>query len=149
MKRIYTDLKLKCQYLSVQIRSHPPNPPNPRSKLTRKIMPETAQQKLKKLTAWDTDPALTEAELDELLAAAALEDKAGLHPLHVDWTPTYDLNAAAASAWLIKAGRASSTTETEPDSFYVTSKIFDNCCRMAKIYRARGRMSLSIANIEG
>jgi len=109
---------------------------------------DTPQQKLKKLTAWDTAPALTEPELDELLAAAALEDKAGLHPLHVDWTPTYDLNAAAAAAWLMKAGRASNTTETEPDSFYVTSKIFDNCCRMAKIYRAKGNTSLNLTPID-
>ena len=111
-------------------------------------MPDTPLDKLKKLSAWDTDPALTEAELNELLAAAALEDKDGLAPLHEDWTPTYDLNAAAASAWLIKAGRASSTTETEPDSFYVTSKIFDNCCKMASIYRAKGQTWLSIASSE-
>lgn len=108
-------------------------------------MPETPQEKLKKLTAWDTEPALTEDELDELLAAAALEDKDGLAPLQEEWTPTYDLNSAAATGWLIKAGRASSTTETEPESFYVTSKIFDNCCRMAKIYRAKGKLSLSVA----
>ncbi|MGD9590576.1 MAG: hypothetical protein AB7Q37_11290 [Pyrinomonadaceae bacterium] len=110
---------------------------------------ETSLEKLKKLTAWDTEPALTEDELDELLLAAALEDKAGLHPQHEEWTPTYDLNAAAAAGWLIKAGRASSTTETEPDSFYVTSKVFDNCCRMAKIYRLKGRMSVSVVQPTG
>jgi hypothetical protein len=107
-------------------------------------MPDTPLEKLKKLTAWDTDPALTEAELNELLADASLEDKEGRAPLHLEWTPTYDLNAAAATGWLIKAGRASSTTETEPESFYVTSKIFDNCCRMAKLYRAKTNTSLSI-----
>ncbi len=109
---------------------------------------DTPQEKLKKLTAWETDPALTEGELDELLISSSLEDKAGLHPLHPEWTPTFDLNAAAASGWLLKAGRASSTTETEPDSFSVTSKIFDNCCKMASIFRAKGRMSLSVANVE-
>ncbi len=105
---------------------------------------DTPLEKLKKLAAWETEPELSEDELEELLAAAALVDKAGLHPQHEEWTPTYDLNAAAAAGWLIKAGRASSTTETEPDSFYITSKIFDNCCRMAGIYRAKGRMSLSV-----
>ncbi len=106
---------------------------------------ETPLEKLKRLTAWETEPVLTEDDLDEILAAAALEDKAGLNPLHPEWTPTYDLNAATANGWLTKAGRVSSTTETEPESFYVTSKIFDNCCRMAEIYRAKGRMSLSVA----
>jgi hypothetical protein len=105
---------------------------------------ETPLEKLKKLTAWETEPALTEDEVEELLDAAALEDKDGLAPLHEEWTPTYDLNAAAAAGWLLKAGRASSTTETEPDSFYVTSKIFDNCCRMARIYRAKINMTLSV-----
>lgn len=109
---------------------------------------DTPLEKLKKLTAWDTAPALTEPELDELLAAAALADKNGLAPLQENWTPTYDMNAAAASAWLMKAGRASSTTETDPNSFYVTSKIFDNCCEMARIYRAKGKMSLSVAQVQ-
>ncbi len=107
---------------------------------------DTPKQKLKKLAGWDTEPVLSEDELDELLAASALEDAAGLAPFHEEWVPTYNINAAAASAWLIKAGRASSTTETEPDSFYVTSKIFDNCCRMAKIYRAKRNVSLSLAD---
>lgn len=111
-------------------------------------MPDTPLDKLKKLSAWDTDPALTESELDELLTGASLEDKEGRAPASVDWTPTYDLNAASAIAWLIKAGRASSTTETEPDSFYVTSKVFDNCCKMASIYRAKGKMSLSVAEVQ-
>ena len=106
---------------------------------------DTPQERLKKLTAWDTEPALTEDELDELLTGSALTDKNGFAPLEEEWTPTYDLNSAAATGWLIKAGRASSTTETEPESFYVTSKIFDNCCRMAKIYRAKGNASLSVA----
>lgn len=99
------------------------------------------------MTAWDTAPTLTLTELDELLAAAALADKAGLAPPDPLWTPTYDLNAAAASGWLIKAGRASNTTETDPNSFYVTSKIFDNCCRMASIFRAKGKMALSVAEV--
>lgn len=104
---------------------------------------DTPQEKLKKLTAWDIEPALTEDEIDELLTSSSLEDKEGRPPSDEDWLPTYDLDSAAATAWLIKAGRASSTTETEPDSFYVTSKIFDNCCRMARIYRAKGTIALS------
>lgn len=109
-------------------------------------MADTPQEKLKILTAWDTEPALTEDELDELLLLSSLEDKEGRPPADEDWEPTYDLNSAAATAWLIKAGRASSTTETEPDSFYVTSKIFDNCCRMAKIFRAKSSTTLSMAS---
>ena len=99
--------------------------------------------KLKCITAWDTDPALTEDELTELLAAAALVDTAGLAPLNDGWTPTYDLNAAAAAAWLIKAGRAATITETG-DAGYVTSKVYDNCCTMARMYAARRNLSVSV-----
>ena len=109
---------------------------------------DTPLDKLKSLSAWDTDPALTEAELDELLSGSSLEDREGRAPADEEWTPTYDLNAAAATAWLIKAGRASNTTETEPDSFHVTSKIFDNCCRMASIYRAKGTVTLGVAEVQ-
>jgi len=101
--------------------------------------------KLKQLTAWDMDPQLTEGELEELLAAAALEDAAGLAPLHEEWTPTYDLNAAASAAWLIKAARVSMTVEVDPpESGITTSKVFDNCRAMARIYAAKRKMSIAV-----
>lgn len=95
-------------------------------------------EKLKLLSAWETEPALTEDELDDTLAAFALEDFAGLAPLHEEWTPTYDINAAVAQVWLIKAARASSLVEVDPPgSGVVTSKIFENCRAMARIYAAK------------
>ena len=92
---------------------------------------------LKKLTAWDSVPELSETELTELLVQSERPDAAGFAPGDSFWTPTYDMNAAAGAAWLIKAGRAASTTETEPDSMHVTSKIFDNCRTMARLYSSR------------
>lgn len=99
--------------------------------------------KLKQLTAWDAEPALTEDELNELLAATALEDAAGLAPLNEEWTPTYDLNAAASQGWLIKAARAAALVD-EPTAGVVTSKIFDNCRAMARIYAGKRKMSVEI-----
>lgn len=99
--------------------------------------------KLKQLTAWDAEPTLTEDELTELLAATALEDAAGLAPLHEEWTPTYDLNAAASQGWLIKAARAAALVD-EPTAGVVTSKIFDNCRAMARIYAGKRKMSVEI-----
>src|SRR5437016_13669011 len=99
---------------------------------------ETPKDKLKRMTAWDTDPPLSNDDLDGLLAAAALQDAAGLDPSDADWVPTYDLNAAAAAGWLVKAGRASTLTAVDPpDSGIVTSKVFDNCRAMARIYTAK------------
>lgn len=93
------------------------------------------------MTAWDADPALTEDELGEMLAGAAKTDAAGFAPLNEEWTPTYDLNTAAASAWLIKAARAAATVD-EPTAGVVTSKVFDNCRAMALIYGGKRNVSL-------
>lgn len=95
------------------------------------------------MTASDVDPALTEDDLNELLGAASLEDAAGLEPLNEEWTPTYDLNAAAVAGWLIKAGRAATTVD-EPTAGAVTSKVFDNCREMARLYAGKRSRSASV-----
>ena len=106
---------------------------------------ETPKDKLKKMTAWNVAPALVDAEIDELLNQSALMDNSGLAPLHEEWTPTYDLNTAAAAGWLIKAGRATELVEVDPGSGQFTSKVFDNCRAMARIYEAKKRTSVSFA----
>lgn len=97
-------------------------------------MPETPKDRLKKLTAWTTEPQLTDGEIDELLEQNSIADGEGLSPENESWEPTYDLNAAAAAGWLIKAGRAANTTETDPASLYTTSKVFENCMRLARAF---------------
>ena len=97
-------------------------------------MPESAKEKLKKLTASAEEPTLTDAEIDELLAASSVIDREGNSPGSESWSQTYDVNAAAAEGWMIKAARSASTTETDPNSLDVTSRIFENCIRMAKLY---------------
>jgi len=77
---------------------------------------------------------LTDAEIDELLAASSVADSEENAPESEEWSPTYDIAAAAAGGWMIKAARAANTTETDPDSLNVTSRIFENCIRMAGIY---------------
>src|SRR5437763_16940692 len=108
-------------------------------------MPDTPKDTHKKMTAWDTDPALTDGEIDELLIPCCLMDNQGRVPSDPDWTPTYDLNSAAAAGWLIKAARASATVEVDPPgSGVVTSKVFENCRAMARIYRANCQLSVSM-----
>ena len=105
---------------------------------------ETAIEKLKKMTASDVAPVLTDDEVEELLMPASVADTNGLPPSDEAWTPTYDLNAAAADGWLIKAGRAAALVEVDPSgSGILTSKVFENCRAMARIYRAKCRLSIS------
>ena len=102
-------------------------------------MAETPKEKLKKLTAWETSPTLSDGEIDELLDAAGVMDAAGAAPGSEGWLATYDLNAAAAAGWLLKAARASALTEAGAEgSGIVTSKVFDNCRAMARIFAGKG-----------
>ena len=97
------------------------------------------------MTAWDVAPALTDDELDEILVPCCVIDKDGLPPSDPDWTPTYDINSAAASAWLIKAARAAATVEVDPPgSGLFTSKVFENCRAMARIYGAKCRITVGM-----
>lgn len=105
---------------------------------------ETAKDRLKKLTAWSTTPELTDGEIDELLEHESTADAAGNGPESEEWVPTYDLYAAAAAGWLIKAGRAASTTETEPDSVNVSSRVFENCMRMSREFSRKRSTTLKV-----
>ncbi|MGB7069634.1 MAG: hypothetical protein WBD22_09085 [Pyrinomonadaceae bacterium] len=101
-------------------------------------MAETAKDELKKMAAWNVDPQLTDGEIDELLAQSSRVDSAGLAPAAPGWEPTYDLNAAAEFAWLVKAGRASELVEIDPPgSGIFTAKVFDNCRAMARVYAGK------------
>ena len=107
----------------------------------------SALDKLKNMTAWDVAPALTVDELEDLLADAAMADAEGIVPGGEGWEPTYDMNRAASEGWLIKAARAAELVEVDPPgSGVVTSKVFDNCCRMARLYSARRSASANISN---
>lgn len=91
------------------------------------------------MIAWDAEPALTDTEVDDLLAGASLIDKNGTVPSAEGWDATYDLNSAAAAGWLVKAARATALVEVDPpDSGLFTSKVFDNCRAMARIYSKKG-----------
>ncbi|KXK03780.1 MAG: hypothetical protein UZ17_ACD001001037 [Acidobacteria bacterium OLB17] len=101
---------------------------------------------LKLLTAWDTEPAVSESELNSILADNALIDPAGAKPADAGWAATYDINAAAASVWLVKAARAAATVEVDPPgSGIVTSKVFDNCRKMARIFAGKRNSSQAVA----
>lgn len=97
------------------------------------------------MIASDIAPAVTDAEVDELLIDNRLADNVGFLPADELWTPTYDLNSAAASGWLIKAARASILVEADPPgSGIFTSKVFDNCRLMAKSFRAKCAAAVSV-----
>ena len=108
---------------------------------------ETPKDRLKKMTAWSTTPELSDGEIDELLEQGSVADAEGNSPESEEWEPTYDLAAAAAAGWLIKAGRAASTTETEPDSVNVASRVFENCMRMSHEYSRKRSTTVNTVKV--
>ena len=65
----------------------------------------TALSRLSEMCAALEEPVLEPATLERLVDLAARPDVDGLLPADSGWVATYDLNAAAAAGWRIKAGR--------------------------------------------
>jgi hypothetical protein len=95
----------------------------------------TNLQKLSRMTASDSEPVLAVEDLDQLLANCGRPDAAGRPPTDLNWTPTYDLNAAAAEGWRWKAARAGELTSVDLDGTKLSAEqIFDHCERMIGVY---------------
>jgi hypothetical protein len=99
-------------------------------------MPDSAEKtRLKTMTAWDQTPKLTDGEIDDLLVRFSKTDADGLDPDHEDWTPTYNLRAAAKEGWSIKMGRAAELQSTDLDGDRLSAnQVFDHCQAMVKRY---------------
>lgn len=95
------------------------------------------------MTAQDTEPLLSEADLDDLLLLFRRPDTNGNAPGADGWTPTYDLNRAAAEGWRWKAARASELVSVDLDGERLSSnQIFEHCQAMAQMYSRKGTASL-------
>jgi len=99
-------------------------------------MADTASlDRLKRMTAWTSVPALTSDDLEALLAQFAMEDPDGLASGDEDWLPTYNFRAAAREAWTIKMGRAAELTSSDFDGDRMSAdQIFMHCQRMVQKY---------------
>lgn len=103
-----------------------------------------ARARLERMIAPDMDPVLTSADVDDLLTLAKRPDVDGLLPSDVEWTPTWSLDAAAAAAWEVKAGRAASGYRfSEDGQSFSREQIHTQCLNMAKLYR-RGSTSVRL-----
>lgn len=105
----------------------------------------TNLQKLNRMTASDSEPVLTEGDLEQLLADHSRPDAEGRLPADLNWAPTYDLNAAAAEGWRWKAARAGELTAVDLDGTKLSAEqIFDHCERMISIYSRRVMTTVSL-----
>lgn len=116
--------------------------------------PIDVRARLERMLRPDLDPTLTDAEVDDLLAGAKRTDADGLAPSDPAWTPTYDLDQAAADGWEAKAGKAATGFDFGEDGQrFNRSQLFDQCMKMAALYRrgkgqARNRSSVLDDDVE-
>lgn len=102
------------------------------------MTPETAQARIEVMTAWDSEPTLSSTEVSMLLELAQRADVDGFAPSHDDWTPTYDLNAAAAEGWRWKAAKVAGKFDVSTDGQAVSrSQMVAHCQQMADQYRRK------------
>lgn len=94
--------------------------------------------RLRKMTAAESEPVLTDSDLSAVLYDAQRIDRYGVKPSEEGWEPTYDLNAAAADAWQMKAAAAAGDYDFSADgASYSRSQIVAQCLAMEDRYRKR------------
>lgn len=109
-----------------------------------------AQARIEIMTAWEAVPALTSAEVVDLVEIARRPDEFGLLPSDTGWTETWDLNAAAATGWRWKAGKvAGAYTFSSDGQSFSRSEMHAMCLEMARQYRRGGIVSVEIGTVLG
>jgi hypothetical protein len=106
-----------------------------------------AYARLERLVAPTIEPTLSTVEVQDLLASARRPDGDGVAPSEAAWVPTWDLDAAAADGWEIKAGRAAAGYDFGEDSQrFNRSQVHAQCMAMARLYR-RGSGSVRVPSV--
>jgi hypothetical protein len=109
---------------------------------------DEALETLGRLTASESYPTLDDDDLAQALLAGTLADPDGLVPSDADWTPTYDLNRAAAAGWRLKAGKVAGDFDvTDVGGTYRRSQIMELCERMATGYARRVVSSVPLSRL--
>lgn len=100
-------------------------------------MTETeARARLERMVAPTLAPVLSYADVSDLMSVARRPDINGVLPSETGWVPTWDLDAAAAAGWEIKAGRvASEFAFSEDGQSFRREQVHAACLNMAKLYR--------------
>lgn len=105
---------------------------------------ETMKNRLKRMTAADSQPLLSSDDLDELLSMFQKSDANGNLPGTDSWIPTYNMNSAAAEGWRWKAAKAAELVSIDLDGERMSSnQIFDHCQSMIRQYSRKQSATIS------
>lgn len=101
------------------------------------MTPTEARERLVNMLAASEAPALTDAQIDDLLSMSAIAS-GGLAPGASGYVEAYDLNRGAAEGWRWKAGlTASKYTFGSDVHSYTRSDWHKHCLEMADRYAAK------------
>lgn len=99
----------------------------------------TARSYIERYTAWNSSPALTVEEVDDLVTASQRPDVDGREPADVDWIETYDVRAGAAMGWEWKLAKVMGNFDfTNDGSSYQKSQVVANIEKMIAHFGGRG-----------
>jgi hypothetical protein len=106
--------------------------------------------RLRRITAEPTTTTFSDETLEEIIGLYPLEDARGESPWiesettpgtleeNPDWTPTYDLNAAAADIWAEKAAVLAQDFDFAADGGnYSRSQAYEQAMKQSRYYRSR------------
>lgn len=100
---------------------------------------DEAETRIKRMVDFTEEPTLTQDDIDDLVDVAARADADGLYRDDAEWTPTWDLNAAAAEGWLRKAGRAATKFNfAEDGQRFDRAQIYQHCMSQHTLYANKG-----------
>lgn len=89
------------------------------------------------LGATASRPALTSSEVGDIVDSHPITDAAGVGSAGTGWDPTYDVNAATAEVWRVKAGRvAGDYNFTADDATFSKGDVLAHCLEMEAKYAA-------------
>jgi len=76
--------------------------------------------------------------LADIIARYPLPDTNGVFPEENEWTPRYDLNAAAADVWAEKAAALAAQYDFDADgAAFKRSQAYEQAMKQARYYRSR------------
>lgn len=104
-----------------------------------------ALAKLKLMVLDTEDPELSSTQVADCLTYARRPDVDGLDYSDDDWTPTWDMDAAAAEGWRRKASIAAARFNFAEDSQrFDRAQIYAHCLSQAEQYARRAMGSIPV-----
>lgn len=108
----------------------------------------TARAKLARMTDSDTEPTLAEADIDDMIDAAARPDASGYTRASASWSPTWDFDAGAALGWERKASRAAAWYSfAEDGQRFDRAQVYAHCTSQAERHRRRAATTITAETI--